>query len=1092
MHGRIPRTFWAVVIAFAASAAGAAEAPSAWVTDATLNDVQFVGTRHVVAVGEHGAIWKSEDGGRKWTRLNCGLDVSLRSVCFITPTDGWIAGHDLVPYSSQNTGVLLGTTDGGETWQKLAKNLLPALHYVKFFGPEEGIAVGQPNSLAPAGIFKTADGGKTWTGVRGNVQHGWKACSFVQPELGVVAGVNGRVSMMGGDQLFESNMPPRGLRSIRTVRLSSSETGWLAGDGGLVLKTSNGGVVWESPTTSLPDAVRENIDFRALDVREEHVWLAGSPGSVVWHSPDGGNRWEKQSTGETSPISAIRFASGEIGIAVGAFGTILRTEDGGKFWKAVQGNGRRAGLLAIHARSSQVSPELIAKVSGESGYRSAVWVAQRNDVGPLSSTTEGEACLDAAVHKCGGNASEIYWQLPLNVPGSERSVSKLIDEWQKQTEGRLTQSLMGSLVRQLRTWRPSVIVIDQPSPDDAACQLLYDTIQRAAEQAADANQFVEHDDVASLPAWKVDRIYMRLTSGAVGDSLVELDEFLPHLKTSTRLLASKSNSLLRPGEVPRIDVMESNSIAYRSLAITIGNKGRDVFSNDAASRTRTRDFFAGLTIQPGSDARRESHVYDESDQQRVIKLIQKQRNFTAISQKSLDDPRISGQLLAQLKNVIQGMDARQAVCTLRDLANEHRKRSQFELAEATYAEMVRLYPQEPESIDAARWLIQLWSSCEVGWQRNRKAVADSNIQLTSATIEPQSINPQVEDFVLGDDGHRAVPTPVTPQGTKPNSNLASPRKLSANLDVEELPSNGKKPSNSARMKIQQAGDSRTGELNEWHARAAELAKQLEVLAPELYRSAEIQFPLAAMRRASGAPRAADAIMRSIAASNPERTTKSIANRELWTSFETPETPEAYAICERTAIRPQLDGLLSDRCWEAANEIFIRSGPAPKNAVAEIEEAPQTIVMFSYDHQYFYFSCSVKRVEGPPRDPSDTRGRLHDADLSKYDRLTIRLDLDRDYATWYEFEVDQRGWTSESCWEDRRWNPKWFVAAESDEAEWRIEAAIPWSELCQGSPKPGTYLGVSILRTVPTVGLQSWTQPATLQVRPSSFGLIKLE
>ena len=1094
MQGCIPRLCWIILIVSASgSLLTAADAPSPWVSDATLNDVQLIGTRHAFAVGEHGAVWKSEDGGRKWTRINCGFDVSLKSVCFITPTDGWIAGNDIVPYAGQNAGVLLATRDGGQSWQRLGRNVLPALHYVKFFGPDEGVAVGLPNSLASAGIFKTADGGKTWTGVRGNVQRSWKACSFIQPELGVVAGVNGRVSMMGGDQLFESNMPPRGLRSVKAVRLMSNEIGWLAGDGGLVLKTSNGGVVWESPATSLPDDVRETLDFRAVDVREQHVWLAGSPGSVIWHSADGGKTWEKQLTTETAPISAIRFANEEQGIAVGAFGVILRTEDGGKFWKAVQGSGRRAAFLALHARASQVSPELIARLSGESGYRSAVWVAQRNDVGPLSSATEGEAFLDTAVHKCGGNTSDIHWQLPLNVPGLETSSSKLIEEWQKQTEGRLTQTLMGSLVRQLRTWRPSVIVIDQPSADDAACQLLYDAIQRAAEQAADATRFVEQTEVAGLQTWKVDRIYMRLATGAVGDSQIELDEFLHYRKTSTRLLASMSNSLLRSGQVPRSDVAEAQAIAYRALTVALGNKRGDDLAGGAAagSKTRSRDFFAGLSINPGSEARRESEVYDESNQEQVIKLVQKQRNFTAISQKSLDDPRASGQMLAQIKNVIQGMEARQAVCVLRDLANEHRKRSQFEYTEATYAEMVRLFPQEPESIDAARWLIQFWCSGEVGWQRNRNVVSDSKIQLTKASVEAQNTNPLIENSVLGDDGARSTDTTGATGSVTASSNSASPVRLNANLDFEEQPTNKKSPK-SARLKIQQDGESRTGELNEWHARAGELAKQLEVVAPELFRSAEIQFPLATLRRAGGAPRAADAIMRSVASSAPDKEMKILANRELWTSFETVETPEVYAVCERTTIRPRLDGLLSDPCWEAANEIIIRSRKPPKNAIDEIEEVPQTVAMFSYDENHFYFACSVKRVEGPPRDLADTRGREHDADLSKHDRVTIRVDIDRDYATWYEFQVDQRGWTTESCWEDRRWDPKWFVAAETDDLEWRIEAAIPWSELMPNPPKPGTFFGVSILRTIPTVGLQSWAQPATLQARPSSFGLLKLE
>jgi hypothetical protein len=151
-----------------------------------------------------------------------------------------------------------------------------------------------------------------------------------------------------------------------------------------------------------------------------------------------------------------------------------------------------------------------------------------------------------------------------------------------------------------------------------------------------------------------------------------------------------------------------------------------------------------------------------------------------------------------------------------------------------------------------------------------------------------------------------------------------------------------------------------------------------------------------------------------------------------------------------------------------------------------------MIMFAYDSEFLYLAFSVPRAVGAPRDPPQLRSRQHDADLSRHDRITIRLDVDRDYATWYEFQVDQRGWTTESCWEDRRWNPTWFVAAEADQTDWRIEAAIPWRELTPTPPAHGAIYGLSVLRTTPGIGLQSWTHPAMTRPQPSSFGFLKFE
>jgi len=48
---------------------------------------------------------------------------------------------------------------------------------------------------------------------------------------------------------------------------------------------------------------------------------------------------------------------------------------------------------------------------------------------------------------------------------------------------------------------------------------------------------------------------------------------------------------------------------------------------------------------------------------------------------------------------------------------------------------------------------------------------------------------------------------------------------------------------------------------------------------------------------------------------------------------------------------------------------------------------------------------------------------------------VLLDLDRDYQTYYRFQVDHRGCLAEDCWGDRTWNPKYFVAFVPTETGW---------------------------------------------------------
>ena len=67
--------------------------------------------------------------------------------------------------------------------------------------------------------------------------------------------------------------------------------------------------------------------------------------------------------------------------------------------------------------------------------------------------------------------------------------------------------------------------------------------------------------------------------------------------------------------------------------------------------------------------------------------------------------RIAGQMIAQLRDVTTEMTPQQAAVTLFDLFQEYRQRNQLELAEATATELLRRFPEQPVSADAARWLL---------------------------------------------------------------------------------------------------------------------------------------------------------------------------------------------------------------------------------------------------------------------------------------------------------------------------------------------------------------------------------------------------
>jgi hypothetical protein len=108
---------------------------------------------------------------------------------------------------------------------------------------------------------------------------------------------------------------------------------------------------------------------------------------------------------------------------------------------------------------------------------------------------------------------------------------------------------------------------------------------------------------------------------------------------------------------------------------------------------------------------------------------------------------------------------------------------------------------------------------------------------------------------------------------------------------------------------------------------------------------------------------------------------------------------------------------------------------------------------------------------------------------------VLVDIDCDFATYYHFSIDYRSFTAESLCDDATWDPTWYVAADLDDEDWTIEAAIPLDQLTakKGGKAPVREVwAVGVQRIVPGLGFQSWSTPASTDVLPEGFGYLIFE
>jgi hypothetical protein len=367
------------------------------------------------------------------------------------------------------------------------------------------------------------------------------------------------------------------------------------------------------------------------------------------------------------------------------------------------------------------------------------------------------------------------------------------------------------------------------------------------------------------------------------------------------------------------------------------------------------------------------------------------------------------------------------------IANQYARKGQWHLAREAFLLIVDRYPSHPLATDAYRWLIRHAASSEA---RRRHELGQF---LVTSKVSFANAGPAQE----------ATPIQVV---------------------------KGFEPSRTGGLTFL----SDKTETRQWYRGSLEIGKRLSSLGPLYASDPSIQFSLQAARRHMGEFAPALEWFQAFKTHAPPGPWQDAAAAEIWLAKGGP-APAKLALCRQCADKPYLDGVFDDPCWQGLQPLVLA------DAAGTTAKDHPTEARFAYDSQFLYVALRCRHPAGAHVAPVTKRGR--DDNLDAYDRVGILLDLDRDYATCFHLEVDQRGCVREDCWGDRNWNPRWFVACKSNDEEWCIEAAIPLGELTGERIAVNTAWAFNLTRILPGRGVQSWSQPADVEPRPEGMSIL---
>ncbi|MEZ6132784.1 MAG: YCF48-related protein [Planctomycetaceae bacterium] len=1021
--------------------------------DAGLNDICSVGDS-CWAVGSRGVVLRSADAGATWTTELLPLECSLSSVCFLTNQTGFVAGQYYDHLERKRKGLILATKDGGRNWRLVEANPseqqnlpdsvspmvlpagtvsvsdLPPLDFVRFFDLENAVAVGCDDVMnAASEVFRSSDGGRTWRVVRSDVPAArWRTGAFLSPDDGIVAGYGNAVAAVVSQQLVALSRPDNSFRRIHSTSLDSRGFGWLAGDAGLLQHSRDGGITWKPITNVLPPGLDDVIDFRTVCQRNSVVCVAGSPGSLVLRSVDGGESWVAAKTSQSVPFQKLHFVSDSTVIGLAALGIVHRSTDAGATWETVRNAGYRAAVLCLSTDPDDVSFRMLSSMAGDEGFRTVVVQPSVRLTRPGVDDALAADQLSAVLPQLGAGRFEQDWMFARTQPLQGTVADELMKAWARQTDGRVGELLPQRLAALFRIWRPDAVCIERSSDRDQVSAVWLQALETARQIAAGHDPRSAALDSTGLEHWMVSRVVVRQTDEHRTPLAFAADDLLSNLGTTVDLLADPGRrQLTSPAET---DTLNRRSETFDSYAM---------HQADAATAT-FRHLLTGLMQAPGTESRRGLSAVDPDRSEQSKQLVSRLKiEQAALNHQAIQSSRPLN-LIAHLQNVGSGLPTPLALQQLTSLVDMYEHGQNLDGQIAVLQEIVERFPATPAAADASQSLFQYYSSEELRFLR-QKSTSTLSAQTPAAAMDDSGQKPKLQQVAGAGIGIKGGTVQQLGTGTPLDETLGLTSQGADTAAVAEL----------------------------WDRQAEAALQHLRQLSPERSRSPEMLLRMAANRqRVDDYPGHNQLVAQ---AASGDGLYAVLAQAEMQSVHGAATTAVPVVYLPLASSKPYLDAVLTDQIWQDATEI-----PLTESLSTSSASSSGCLVMLAWDVDHVYVSARVERVPGRDYPIDRTAARVHDTDHGIRDRVEISFDTDRDYTTAFHFVIDEAGQTSERCWKSAGWNPDWFVAADADDTSWRFEVAIPQSELARAPVRAGSLWAVNIRRTVPGI-LQQALHPS---------------
>ncbi|MEZ4689748.1 MAG: YCF48-related protein [Ignavibacteria bacterium] len=118
-------------------------------------------------------------------------------------------------------------------------------------------------------------------------------------------------------------------KSLNSVYFTNNNKGWIVGNTGTILNTTNGGTNWSAQNGGVINSLN-SVFFTDGNTG----WAVGQPGIII-KTINGGNNWSAQNVGYNLNLLSVYFANNNTGWVVGkgySSSNMFKTTNGGLDW----------------------------------------------------------------------------------------------------------------------------------------------------------------------------------------------------------------------------------------------------------------------------------------------------------------------------------------------------------------------------------------------------------------------------------------------------------------------------------------------------------------------------------------------------------------------------------------------------------------------------------------------------------------------------------------------------------------------------------------------------------------------------------------